>query len=197
MRALSWKLLVQLSQAADERAIEELLRRLSPVITRIAGRLASGTDTEETILLAQEAVWCSLVKIDTTRADSTIRACLVTVAANAIRDAKRADNKRRPTPFSVVFSIQKDPSEEYESSIDKNNPPPSLDTLRAPDREMPSDGIERTLPNRLKEYLTYVRTSATIQGAHQAIAKKHGISPTRAALEFREHARRYILNCRF
>jgi hypothetical protein len=158
-------------------AFEGLLDGIDGTLHRMAQRLAPGLDEDDTCQIATIKIWTELPKINTRRTAHAVQAMVLTIAANAMRDAVRGDKKRRPVPFTDV------PKEGRAEPIHMLLPARSV--------TMPAHGIDRGLSPILKQYLKYVRHTKRLSGAHKAVGEQNKISPVKAAQLFDEHAKRY------
>ena len=179
-----------LAKNSDETAIEHLLHTLEPTLLRLAHRLADGLDPDESVQAGRVAIWLALPRVDLSRSDHALKAMLITTAANAIRDLVRGTQKRRPVPLSVVTAeiaddIKAGKREHAEAIADIHFEVP------APDQVMPSDALDHTLSNWMRQYAAFIRHTGSLLGAHKRIAARHRIHPAKAAARWNADAKRY------
>jgi hypothetical protein len=172
MQIKTWKELVLLS-VRDERAFEEIYARLFPLFSRMAHRVAPTVDYNDATQAAFTALWSALSRVDETKHNHEIRQWCTTVGINAMRDLEKHENKKRPTPLSSL----------PDGGLPLDRP--------GTERVNPSDRLDKSLSNYLRHYLTYVRNTGTLKGAHAAVGSRYKLRPRTAAKMFSAHAARY------
>jgi DNA-directed RNA polymerase specialized sigma24 family protein len=168
-------------------AFDDLLKEIEPFFHHLTRRLAPPEDEEENCQIARIKVWNALPRVDTSPARTihALRYCILTISANAIRDAIRSSKKRQPITFTAYSEGEECRDKPIKKDLECLHDIPAKRVIQ------PSDSLDRTLSPFLKQYLAYIRQTGYINGAHRSIARANRTTRTQAANRWARHVENY------
>lgn len=146
----------------SDKDFEILLSEIEPIFRTVAARLGDSRLAEDLVQSARIGVWMSLGKVDTGRPD-TIKQFLIVAGVNRMRDSVR---RTRSRPLVICDTIEKT-------------------VMNGNSKCVTFSGI-------LLQYLRFVKRTGHFWGAHEYIARVHGISAWIMRRKFRGAVDRYL-----
>jgi hypothetical protein len=166
MQQADWRELVKAARK-DTTLLSDIFRLLEPTLTTICRRMGVA-DPDDPLQAAREAIWKRLGRARLSRSDREVRAWLIRVGINAMRDNLRRQRRQARG--------------ECEAQDDG-----------LPAMAMPAASRETGFHfgGLLRRYLQYVRATGAMAGAHQTIARRRGVSLAKQTAEFHKAARKF------